>query len=172
MGLLAAGSPRAGLLAATLVPLAAGWAVMHGQHAAAYSALSWLSRADTDPAELPADLARAVAEALSAPGTTLWIGSDELRAVGVWPESDAAIAPTTLAAFQRQAGHLDGLSPRERDVLELMARGRSNAAICDELHLSSKTVEPIVSTIFTRLGLHADAASNRRVLAVLAYVRT
>ena len=52
-----------------------------------------------------------------------------------------------------------------------MARGRSNAAICDELHLSIKTVEPIVSTIFTKLGLHADAASNRRVLAVLAYVR-
>ena len=150
MGLLAAGSPRAGLLAATLVPLALGWAVVHGQHAAAYSALSWLSRADTDPAELPADLARAVAEALSAPGTTLWIGSDELRAVGVWPESDAAIAPTTLAAFQGMPG---------------------NAAICDELHLSSKTVEPIVSTIFTKLGLHADAASNRRVLAVLAYVR-
>jgi DNA-binding NarL/FixJ family response regulator len=76
-----------------------------------------------------------------------------------------------VIARQRQAGHLDRLSPRERDVLELMARGCSNAAICDELHLSIKTVEPIVSTIFSKLGLHADAASNRRVLAVLAYVR-
>jgi DNA-binding CsgD family transcriptional regulator len=233
IGLLVAGSPRAGLLAATLVPLAAGWAIVHGQHTASYAALSWLSRADADPTELPTDLARAVAEALSAPGATLWIGSDELHAVGVWPESDAVIAPTTLAALQqstdqqtrvvvrggaavgaltvrrpaqddlslaesrllddlasqgalvidhlglgdviarqRQAGHLSGLSPRERDVLELMARGRSNAAICDELHLSIKTVEPIVSTIFSKLGLHADAASNRRVLAVLAYVRS
>jgi DNA-binding NarL/FixJ family response regulator len=53
-----------------------------------------------------------------------------------------------------------------------MARGRSNAAICAELHLSIKTVEPVVSTIFTKLGLHNDAASNRRVLAVLAYLRT
>jgi DNA-binding NarL/FixJ family response regulator len=173
-----------------------------------------------------------VAEALSATAATLWIGSDELHAVGVWPESDAVIAPSSLGALQqaadqqtrvvvragaavgalavqrpakdalslaesrlfddlaaqatlvidhlgladviaqqRQAGHLDGLSPRERDVLDLMARGRSNAAICDELHLSIKTVEPIVSTIFSKLGLHADAASNRRVLAVLAYVR-
>jgi DNA-binding CsgD family transcriptional regulator len=231
-GLAVADTPRAGLLAATLVPLAAGWAIVHGQHATAYAALSWLSRADADPTQLPTDLAGAVAEALSAPGATLWIGRDELHAVGVWPDSEAVIAPSTLASLQqspvqqtrvvmrggaaagaltvqrpvrdvlsqaesrlfddlasqgalvidhlgladviarqRQAGHLDGLSPRERDVLELMARGRSNAAICDELHLSIKTVEPIVSTIFNKLGLHADAASNRRVLAVLAYVR-
>ena len=53
-----------------------------------------------------------------------------------------------------------------------MARGRSNAAICDELHLSIKTVEPVVSAIFTKLGLSADTANNRRVLAVLAYFRT
>lgn len=52
-----------------------------------------------------------------------------------------------------------------------MARGLSNAAICAELHLSIKTVEPVVSTVFTKLGLHADAGSNRRVLAVLAYLR-
>ncbi|MCW2604130.1 MAG: two component transcriptional regulator, LuxR family, partial [Pseudonocardiales bacterium] len=57
-------------------------------------------------------------------------------------------------------------------VLELIARGLSNSAICGELHLSIKTVEPIVSAIFAKLGLHADAASNRRVLAALAYLRT
>ena len=57
-------------------------------------------------------------------------------------------------------------------MLELMARGRTNAAICDELHLSIKTVEPLVSSIFTKLGLHSDAATNRRVPAVLAYLRT
>jgi DNA-binding CsgD family transcriptional regulator len=76
-----------------------------------------------------------------------------------------------VIARQRRAGHLDGLSPREREVLELIARGRSNAAIADELHLSIKTVEPVVSTIFTKLGLHNDAGSNRRVLAALAYLR-
>ncbi len=75
-------------------------------------------------------------------------------------------------AGQPRAGQLDGLSSREHDVLELMAKGLSNAAICEELHLSIKTVEPIVSTIFTKLGLHPDAASNRRVLAVLTFVRT
>ena len=77
-----------------------------------------------------------------------------------------------VIARQRQAGHLDGLSTREREVLELMARGLSNAAICEELHLSIKTVEPVVSTIFTKFGLHPDASSNRRVLAVLAFLRT
>jgi len=77
-----------------------------------------------------------------------------------------------VIARQQRAGGLEGLSPREREVLSLMARGHSNAAICQELHLSIKTVEPIVSTIFTKLGLHSDAASNRRVLAVLAYLRT
>ena len=77
-----------------------------------------------------------------------------------------------VIARQRRAGHLEELSSRERQVLELMARGMSNAAICQELHLSIKTVEPVVSTIFTKLGLHPDATSNRRVLAVLAFVRT
>ena len=76
-----------------------------------------------------------------------------------------------VVARERRAGHLEGLSERERQVLELLARGLSNAAICAELHLSIKTVEPIVSTVFTKLGLHADAGSNRRVLAALAYLR-
>lgn len=52
-----------------------------------------------------------------------------------------------------------------------MARGLSNAAVAEQLHLSIKTVEPVVGSIFAKLDLHADAASNRRVLAVLAYVR-
>jgi DNA-binding CsgD family transcriptional regulator len=233
IGLAGWHTPRPGILTATLVPLAAGWAIVHGQHLAAYSALSWLSRTGVQSKDLSTDLAKAVAEALTAPGATLWMGGDHLLAVGVWPETGEDIAATTLAALrdsphhhvrmvtsrgevvgaisldraradhlslaesklfgdlasqaslvidhiglgdviarQRQAGHLDGLSPREREVLELMARGRSNAAICQELHLSIKTVEPVVSTIFTKLELHADAGSNRRVLAVLAYLRT
>jgi DNA-binding NarL/FixJ family response regulator len=65
---------------------------------------------------------------------------------------------------------LKRLSPREREVLELIARGMSNAAICEHLHLSVKTVEPVVSTIFTKLGLGPDPDSNRRVLAVLAFL--
>jgi len=65
---------------------------------------------------------------------------------------------------------ISALTPRENEVLELMARGLSNAAICRELHLSIKTIEPVVSSIFTKLGLHADSTLNRRVLAVVAYL--
>lgn len=77
-----------------------------------------------------------------------------------------------LVARKSQNGQLDILSSRERHVLELMSQGLSNAAICEQLHLSIKTVEPVVSTIFTKLGLLPDSDSNRRVLAVLAYVRS
>ncbi len=72
---------------------------------------------------------------------------------------------------EQRAGHLEGLSGREQEVLALLARGLSNAAIAAELHLSIKTVEPVVSAVFTKLGLHADLGTNRRVLAALAYLR-
>ena len=68
----------------------------------------------------------------------------------------------------RAAGGLAGLSPRENEVLELMAQGFSNQAISEQLHLSIKTVEPIVSSIFVKLELPADSTLNRRVLAVRA----
>jgi DNA-binding NarL/FixJ family response regulator len=68
----------------------------------------------------------------------------------------------------RASGGLAGLSPRENEVLDLMAQGLSNRAISEQLHLSIKTVEPIVSSIFSKLQLPADATTNRRVLAVLA----
>lgn len=68
----------------------------------------------------------------------------------------------------RARGGLASLSPRENEVLDLIAQGLSNKAISDELHLSIKTVEPIVSSIFAKLQLPADATTNRRVLAVLA----
>jgi DNA-binding NarL/FixJ family response regulator len=74
-----------------------------------------------------------------------------------------------VAGDRRQAGRLEDLTAREREVLELMARGLTNRAICEELYLSIKTVEPIVSAIFAKLDLPPDSASNRRVLAVLAY---
>lgn len=72
---------------------------------------------------------------------------------------------------ETEAGRLEGLTPRENDVLDLMAQGLSNAAIAARLHLSVKTVEPVVSSIFTKLGLPGDADSNRRVLAVVEYLR-
>lgn len=67
----------------------------------------------------------------------------------------------------RTAGGLAGLSPRESEVLDLIAQGFSNQAISERLHLSIKTVEPVVSSIFSKLELPADATLNRRVLAVV-----
>lgn len=63
------------------------------------------------------------------------------------------------------------LTERERQVLGLMAEGRTNTAIAEHLHLGRKTVESYVNAIFTKLGLEPTADDNRRVLAVLAWVR-
>ncbi|RAY14369.1 DNA-binding response regulator [Actinomadura craniellae] len=65
---------------------------------------------------------------------------------------------------------LGGLTPREREVLELMAEGRSNAAIGQRLHLSESTVGKHTASIFGKLGLAPSDDDNRRVLAVLAYL--
>lgn len=62
------------------------------------------------------------------------------------------------------------LTPRERDVLALVAEGRSNRSVAGKLRLSVKTVESQVATVFSKLGLEQDPDDNRRVLAVLAYL--
>ena len=77
----------------------------------------------------------------------------------------------SLVARRREEDPLESLSDRERDVLGLMAQGMSNAALADALHLSSKTIEYYVSSIFTKLGLAPDAREHRRVLAVLTFLR-
>jgi DNA-binding NarL/FixJ family response regulator len=66
---------------------------------------------------------------------------------------------------------LDALSDRERDVLGLMAEGRSNRAIAERLYAADRTVEAHVRSIFTKLALEAAADDHRRVLAVLTYLR-
>ena len=77
-----------------------------------------------------------------------------------------------LLAASRHAGHLDPLTTRERDVLALMAEGRSNAGIAAVLVLTLGTVEKHVASIFGKLGLPASESDNRRVLAVLRYLES
>lgn len=71
----------------------------------------------------------------------------------------------------RQPSPLDALTPRERDVLALIAEGRSNAGIARQLVLSERTVEARCADVFRRLGLSSSPDDNRRVLAVLALLR-
>jgi DNA-binding NarL/FixJ family response regulator len=79
--------------------------------------------------------------------------------------------PPTGRASAGTHGHdlLDQLSPREMEVLALMADGRSNRAIGEQLTVELKTVETHVGRVFTKLGLHEDRQENRRVLAVLRF---
>jgi DNA-binding NarL/FixJ family response regulator len=76
-----------------------------------------------------------------------------------------------LVGRRRVRNPLDALSDRERDVLAEMAQGRSNHGVGERLHLSEKTVEAYARSAFTKLGLVAGPDDNRRVLAVLAYLR-
>lgn len=73
---------------------------------------------------------------------------------------------------KRAGDPLAALTERERRVLALMAQGLSNSALSTELNLSTKTIEAHVRSIFTKLDLVPDAAEHRRVLAVLAFLRS
>jgi DNA-binding NarL/FixJ family response regulator len=77
-----------------------------------------------------------------------------------------------LLGRTRQHDPLAQLSPREREVLELMAEGRSNQAIADRLFVTLRAVEKHVTSIFSKLDLPATTDDHRRVLAVLAFVQT
>ena len=77
----------------------------------------------------------------------------------------------TLVAPNHQSA-LDELTPREREVLGLMAEGRTNAGIAKRLWLTEKTVETHIRTILMKLGLQTSEDDHRRVLAVLTYLRS
>ena len=83
-----------------------------------------------------------------------------------------ALDPLVVAQLLsgRKSGPLDDLTPRELEVLALMAEGRSNTGIASQLVVSVGAVEKHVARIFTKLGLPPTDADNRRVLAVLAYL--
>jgi DNA-binding NarL/FixJ family response regulator len=77
-----------------------------------------------------------------------------------------------LVTRRRRDDRVDTLTEREREVLGLMAEGRTNAAIASRLYVSEGTVEKHVTSIFGKLGLPDTGADHRRVLAVLAYLRS
>lgn len=79
---------------------------------------------------------------------------------------------TTLLQRRRGDGPLDRLTPRELQVLELMAAGNSNAGIAERLVISLRAVEKYVSSVFDKLGLPSTGTESRRVLAVLLYLRS
>ena len=98
--------------------------------------------------------------------------ADALRRID---EGECVVDPTIvsrLVARKRKRGPLDALTDREREVLALVAEGHSNGAIAEKLFLSRKTVEAYVSQILLKLDLGASPDRNRRVLAVLAFLRT
>ncbi len=89
-------------------------------------------------------------------------------------DGETVIDPEVIARLlgrPRAHGPLDELTSRERQVLAAMAQGRSNRAIAHELGIEEKTVEYHVSQILGKLGIEANAADHRRVLAVLAWLR-
>jgi DNA-binding NarL/FixJ family response regulator len=79
---------------------------------------------------------------------------------------------STLLARRRADDPLEGLTPREREVLELMATGSSNQGIADKLVITVRAVEKYVSSIFDKLDLPSSGTESRRVLAVLMFLHS
>ena len=97
---------------------------------------------------------------------------DSVRRVG---EGGSALDPEVVAHLmgrRRSDDPIDELTPREREVLSLMAEGRSNQAIADQLVVSERAVEKHVTNIPSKLRLDPAPEDHRRVLAVLAYLRS
>jgi DNA-binding NarL/FixJ family response regulator len=97
--------------------------------------------------------------------------TDAVRRVG---DGGSALDPevvSTLLGRRRRDDPLADITAREREVLALMAEGRSNGAIAEQLVVTERAVEKHVTSIFSKLGLTPAAEDHRRVLAVLAYLR-
>ena len=100
--------------------------------------------------------------------------ADFLEAVRRVADGGTALDPEVVAqlfARRRNDGPLAGLTPREREVLGLMAEGKSNAGIADALVLTTGAVEKHIQSILSKLDLPQSASDHRRVLAVLAFLQ-
>jgi DNA-binding NarL/FixJ family response regulator len=98
--------------------------------------------------------------------------AEAVRRVG---QGGSVIDPTIVSQLLgRRRGNdpLESLTPREREVLELMAEGRSNQGIAERLVITERAVQKHITSIFQKLGLAAGGDDHRRVLAVLAFLRS
>lgn len=119
---------------------------------------------------LVADGAQGVGYLLKEKVGDLRMFTDAVRRVA---EGGSVLDPDVVARLvgrKRTAGPLDRLTPREAEVLALIAEGRSNAGIAQELVVTVAAIERHVTSIFDKLGLHASPEAHRRVLAVLKYL--
>ena len=116
------------------------------------------------------------------PGGVGYLLKERVSGVGVLAdalarvhEGECVVDPTIVSRLLRRArpaSPLGQLTEREREVLALMAEGRSNKGICERLFLGPKTVEGHVRNIFAKLGVGESGDDHRRVLAVLSYLRS
>ncbi|HEY4278987.1 MAG TPA: response regulator transcription factor [Conexibacter sp.] len=121
--------------------------------------------------ELVGDRPEGVGYLLKEKVSDVGVLSDAVHRIAAGGSALDADVIALLVSRRRAAGPLDELTPRELDVLKLMAQGRSNRGIAEELVVSIAAVERHVTGIFTKLGLHdSDLGQHRRVLAVLAYL--
>jgi len=121
--------------------------------------------------DLVADGAQGVGYMLKEKIGDLAMFTDAVRRVA---GGGSALDPDVVARLvgrKRKASPVDDLTPRERQVLALIAEGRSNAGIARELVVTVAAVERHVTSIFDKLGLHQSPDQHRRVLAVLKFLR-
>jgi len=121
--------------------------------------------------DLMADGAQGVGYMLKEKVGNLDMFTDAVRRVA---DGGSALDPDVVARLvgrKQKASPVDNLTPREREVLTLIAEGRSNAGIAHELVVTVAAVERHVTSIFDKFGLHQSADQHRRVLAVLKYLK-
>ena len=122
--------------------------------------------------ELVADGAQGVGYLLKEKVGDMGMFADAVRRIA---DGGSVLDPDVVARLvgrKRKESPLDGLTPRERQVLALIAQGLSNAGIAHDLVVTVAAIERHVTGIFDKLGLHQAPEAHRRVLAVLTYLRT
>jgi DNA-binding NarL/FixJ family response regulator len=126
---------------------------------------------DRYPLELVGDRAEGVGYLLKQRVGDLKLFVDSVRRVAAGGTALDPQVVQRMVVRRRAASPLDDLTPREREVMTLMAEGRSNTGIAEELIVTVPAVERHVTSIFDKLGLRQTREDHRRVLAVLQYLR-